>query len=72
MKKYLPLLGLLLLAVVFYAFRKQEVFVVVSGKVLYQGKGLESVHVAVVKDQNDQLDWNIMSKYSEPSSVGGD
>lgn len=72
MKKYLPLVGLLLLTVVFYAFRKQEVFVVVSGKVLYQGKGLESVYVAVVKDQNDKLDWNIMSKYSEPSTVSGD
>lgn len=71
MKKYLPFLGLLLLAVLFYAFRKQEVFVVVSGKVLYQGKGLESVHVAVVKEQNDDLDWGLMSKYSEPSSAEG-
>lgn len=72
MKKYLPLFGLLLITVVFYAFRKEEVFVVVSGKVTYQGRGLESVYVAVVKDQDDKLDWNIMSKYSEPSSVSGD
>lgn len=71
MRKTLPLLALILLACLFFAFRKQEVFVVVSGKVTYQGQGLESVQVAVVKEKNDQLDWNIMSKYTEPTSRDG-
>ncbi len=71
MRKTLPLLGLILLACLFFAFRKQEVFVVVSGKVTYQGRGLESVQVAVVKEKNDDLDWNLMSKYTEPTSTDG-
>ncbi|MCB0587509.1 MAG: hypothetical protein KDD06_19600 [Phaeodactylibacter sp.] len=71
MRKTLPFLALILLACLFFAFRKQEVFVVVSGKVAYQGQGLESVQVAVVKDKNDNLDWSLMSKYTEPTSTDG-
>ena len=71
MRKALPFLALILLACLFFAFRKQEVFVVVSGKVTYQGQGLESVQVAVVKERNDKLDWDLMSKYTEPTSRDG-
>lgn len=71
MRRTLPLVALILLACLFFAFRKQEVFVVVSGKVMYQGQGLESVQVAVVKEKNDNLDWGLMSKYTEPTSRDG-
>ncbi|MCO6480328.1 MAG: hypothetical protein J5I94_27050 [Phaeodactylibacter sp.] len=71
MRKTLPLLTIVLLACLFFAFRKQDVFIVVSGKVTYQGQGLESVQVAVVKEKNDNLEWDLMSKYTEPTSKDG-
>ncbi len=71
MRKILPILALLLVAFLLFAFQKHEVFVVVSGKVTYQGQGLESVQVAVVKEKDDRLDWRLMSKYTEPTSRDG-
>ncbi len=73
MKKLLAGLAVLLVIATLYAFRKEAISVVVTGKVLHQDNGLESVHVAVVKDRNHEpLDWSLQNaKYTEPSSRDG-
>jgi len=73
MKKLLAGLAVFLIIATLYAFRKEAISVVVTGKVLHQDNGLESVHVAVVKDRNHEpLNWTLNgAKYTEPSSKDG-
>lgn len=73
MKKALPLVLLTSLLLLFLAFRKEEVSIVVSGKVIHKEKGLESVRVVVIKQDCKDLSClsNLKEVYHEPTSEEG-
>ncbi len=74
MKKALPLILFTSLLLLFLAFRKEEVSIVVSGKVIHKEKGLESVRVVVIKQDCKELSClgNLKEVYHEPTSEEGD